>query len=120
MPLYCFKEIKAVFPWSFKEKARASEPKDAEEYDPWNMILLMVDGYNKTRHDWVAASTRKVLDESMSAWCPQTTPTGGLPHLSFILRRQEPLGTEFKTIACTVTGKFPSDKRSAIVASFFV
>ncbi len=45
-----------------------------------------------------------VLDEIMSAWRPQTTPTGGLPNVSFIPRKPEPLGTEFKTVCCGVTG----------------
>jgi hypothetical protein len=102
MAYYRFNEIKANFPWSFQDKSKAEE--EQESYDPWNMILLMIDGYNSNRRSWVAASVRKVLDESMSAWCPQTTKTGGLPHLSFILRKPEPLGTEFKDIACTVTG----------------
>jgi hypothetical protein len=110
MAYYRFNEIKAVFPWAFQDKSK--EPSLDEEgnavledgKDPWHMIMLMVDGYNKNRHEWVAASVRKVLDESMSAWCPQTTKTGGLPHLSFILRKPEPLGTEFKVIACAVTG----------------
>jgi hypothetical protein len=70
------------------------------------MVLLLVDGFNTNRHDWVAASARKTLDESMSAFRPRTSKTGGLPHLSFILRKPEPLGTEFKTIACAATGKF--------------
>ena len=40
----------------------------------------------------------------MRAFRPRTTKTGGLPHLSFILRKPEPLGTEFKVICCGVTG----------------
>jgi hypothetical protein len=36
----------------------------------------------------------------------QTRKTGDLPHLSYILRKPEPLGTEFKNIACTITGVF--------------
>jgi hypothetical protein len=86
---------------------------DGNGGDPWHMVLLMVDGYNSNRQSWLAASVRKVLDESMSAFKPRTSKTGGLPHLSFILRKPEPLGTEFKTIACAVTGK-----KSAMVASF--
>ena len=35
----------------------------------------------------------------MSAWVPRTSKTGGLPHLSFIERKPEPLGTEFKVAA---------------------
>jgi hypothetical protein len=92
MAFHRFKEIKAAFPWSFQDQRR--------EKDPWNMILLMVDGFNANRHRWVAASVRKVLDETMSAWQPQTSKAGNL----LILRKPEPLGTEFKTIACTVTG----------------
>jgi hypothetical protein len=113
MPEYRFRDIKRCFSWSFQDKSKADKATD--DYDPWNMILLMVNGYNKNRHDWMAGSVRKVLDETMSAWCPQTTPTGGLPHLSFILRKPEPLGTEFKTIACTVTGK-----KSTMVAVCFI
>jgi len=40
----------------------------------------------------------------MSAFRPQTTPTGNLPHLSFVERKPEPLGTEFKTCCCSETG----------------
>ena len=97
MAYYRFRQIKAVYPFAFQDK-------EAEK-DPWNMILLGVNGYNKSRKDWIAASVMKVLDESMSAWCPQSTKTGGLPHLSFILRKPEPLGTEFKCVCCSETGK---------------
>jgi hypothetical protein len=97
MAEYRFEQIKAAFPWSFQEKTK-------EETDPWHMILLFVDGFNKNRHDWVAASVRKTLNESMSAFRPRTSKTGGWPNISFILRKPEPLGTEFKDIACAVTG----------------
>jgi hypothetical protein len=124
MAYYRFREIKADFPWSFQDKTKAPKLDEdgnaiEEDHDPWHMTMLMVEGYNKKRHDLIAASVRKTLDESMSAWCPQTSKTGGLPHLSFILRKPEPLGTEFKTIACTATGKLPSFKQapSAIVAA---
>ena len=52
----------------------------------------------------IAASFLKVGDESMSAIRPRTTAKGNLPHLSYILCRPEPLGTEFKTVACSVKG----------------
>ena len=39
----------------------------------------------------------------MSAWRPHTTKTGGLPNITFILRKPEPLGTEFKCASCTRT-----------------
>ena len=34
----------------------------------------------------------------------RTTAKGNLPHLSYIFRKPEPLGTNFKTFACYVTG----------------
>ena len=33
-----------------------------------------------------------------------TTAKGNLPHFSYIFRKMEPLGTEFKNIACYFTG----------------
>jgi hypothetical protein len=104
MAFYRFKEIKAVFPLAFRDNSKADGDND-ESFDPWNMVKLLVDGYNNNRHDWVAASVRKMLDESMSAFRPRTSKTGCFPNISYILRKPEPLGTEFKTIACTVTGK---------------
>jgi hypothetical protein len=62
------------------------------------------------------------MDKSMSSFRPQTSKTGNLPHLSFILRKPKPLGTkfkrrEFKNMVCGATrmmlaleiqeGKFP-------------
>jgi hypothetical protein len=41
-----------------------------------------------------------VLDESMSSFRPCTTKLGGLPNISFILRKPEPIGTKFKTSVC--------------------
>lgn len=75
------------------------------EEDKWNQIRGFVDGFNENRNKVVAASEEKVLDETMSAWSPTTTKHAGLPFLSFIMRKPEPLGTEFKTVADAVTGK---------------
>ncbi|CAB9498059.1 unknown protein [Seminavis robusta] len=98
MPEYRFRDLRQVFPYGFQDK-------DAEDDgDPWHMIRGMVNGYNLVRSLWVAASLKKVMDETMSAWCPRTTKFGGLPHISWICRKPEPLGTEFKTVACSSTG----------------
>ena len=40
----------------------------------------------------------------MSAIRFWTTAKGNLPHLSYIFWKPEPLSTEFKTVACSVTG----------------
>ena len=51
----------------------------------------------------IAASFLKVGDESMSEIRFQTTEKWDLPHLYYIFRKPEPLGTEFKTVACSFT-----------------
>jgi len=40
----------------------------------------------------INASKVKVVDESMCAYRPRTTATGGLPNISFIKQKLEPLG----------------------------
>lgn len=40
----------------------------------------------------------------MSPWRPRTSKNGGLPNISYIIRKPEPLGTEFKTVCCPITG----------------
>ena len=36
--------------------------------------------------------------------CFVITKNGGLPNISYIIRKLEPLGTEFKSVCCPVTG----------------
>jgi hypothetical protein len=56
----------------------------------------VINALNENRFKTIAASSTKVMDESISAFKPHTTATGYLPHLSFILRQPESLGSEFK------------------------
>ena len=49
------------------------------------------------------SANEKLGDETMSAFKPRTTKTANLPHLSSIKRKPEPLGTELKSLACSVT-----------------
>ena len=64
---------------------------------------LLSNGFNTACKN-IDASFLKVGDESMSAIRFRTTAKGNLPHLSYILCKPDPLSTEFKTVACSVTG----------------
>ena len=64
---------------------------------------MLIDGFNVVCKN-IDAGFLKVGDESMSAIRFRTTAKGNLPHLSYILRKPEPLGTEFNTVAFSVTG----------------
>ena len=48
----------------------------------------------------------KVANESISVIRSWTTEKGVLPHLSYVFRNTELLGTKFKTVACSVTDAF--------------
>lgn len=91
-----FEEYKKFFSFAF-------EGNDSD--DPWNRIMGLVNGFNNHRKINVAASMNKILDESMSAFQPRSTPNGGLPHFSFIKRKPRPYGIEFKVLVCGVTSK---------------
>ena len=69
---------------------------DSEAYmntDEWWREKLLSDGFNTACKN-IAASFLKVGDESMSAIRFWTTAKGNLPHLSYIFRKPDPLGTE--------------------------
>jgi hypothetical protein len=67
--------------------------------DPWYRFRPAVTAFNENRQRTINYSQVVTIDESMCAWKPRTTPTGGLPNISFIQRKPKPLGTEFKNSA---------------------
>ena len=85
MPLYR-KEFRLFVPCMY-EDGQATE-----EEDPWWLFALCVSESNSHQQNIIISSTWKVFDESMSAYHPWTTKTGGLPNLSSIIRKPEPLG----------------------------
>lgn len=89
MKEYRFKQLKAAFSHAF------NNGKD-EEDDAYHMVRLLIDGFNENRNRTINTSVEQVFDESMSAFRPRTTATGGLPNISFIQRKPEPLGVEYK------------------------
>ncbi len=60
--------------------------------DPWWPFAPAVSEFNDHRREIIQHSSMLVTDESMSAWVPCTSKTGGLPNISFIKRKLEPLG----------------------------
>ena len=97
MSLDRFKKVRSVF-------TRAFAHTEKQDSDDWFMVLDLLEGFNLNRRTKFASSATKTNDESMSAFVPRTTATGGLPTISFIKRKPEPLGTEFKTVCCALTG----------------
>jgi len=102
MQLRRFEQIKHFFHSAFSDISRSVEASD--HHDPWWPIIYMVEGFNANRKTTVSASFKKTLDEIMSGYRPRTSKLGGLPNISFILRKPRPLGTEFKVTCCSTTG----------------
>ena len=61
-------------------------------------MRLLIYGFNEACSN-IATSYIKVGDESMSAIRFLTRSKGDLPYLSYIFRKPEPFGTEFKISA---------------------
>ena len=98
MKEYRFKDIQRFVPCMVRDETR-------KDTDPWWQFVQAVEDFNSNRKSTVAASVWKTFDESMSAYRPRTTKCGGLPNISFVERKPEPLGTEFNNVACAITGK---------------
>ena len=64
---------------------------------------MFIDGFNEACKN-ISTSYAKVVDDSMSMILVLMRVKGDLPHLSYIFRKSEPLGTELNTVACSVTG----------------
>ena len=64
---------------------------------------MLINGFNVALKN-ISDSSLKVGDDSTSVISFRKTEKGNLPHLSYIFCKSEPLGTEFNTVDCPVTG----------------
>ena len=92
---YRFREWRTFLPQFYRDNQLKDE-------DPWWQFIRAVEEFNRNRLELLNPSNHLCIDESMSAWRPRTTATGGLPNITHIPRK--PLGTEFKCTACSQTG----------------
>ena len=76
-----------------------------ETTDDWWRVRNTMDQYTNKLKETMYAFLLNVLDETISVFIPQTTKSGNLPNLSFIKRKPEPSGTEFKVAMDGIIGK---------------
>ena len=88
MKLYRFKQFRKFVPTMFEDEA-------LKETDEWWKFQPAVDEFNWIRQNRVLFAFWMIVDETMSAWRPRTSPTGDLPNVTYIFRKPEPLGTFF-------------------------
>jgi hypothetical protein len=65
--------------------------------NPWAQVDSWVKGFNEARLREIVAGSCVTPDEMMLEWKGKAG-FGGLPHLSFIKRKPQPLGTELKSL----------------------
>lgn len=92
------KKDKFVSPHSWKHRLGVGYE------DPWWRFSGAVQMFNKNRKDLIVPPESLAIDQSMNAFRPQMTETGGMPNIAHIICKPEDLGKEFKTICCPVTG----------------
>jgi hypothetical protein len=80
-----WKDFRRYFPEIFADETR-------KETDVWYQFSAAVDEFNEIRSTLICGSRWISVDETMCAWKPRKTATGGLPNISFIIRKPEPLG----------------------------
>ena len=97
MKLYRFKEFRHYLPKVYERPAE-------KDSDPWWQFSSAIHEFNEIRNELITLSHVKVMDETMSPWRPRTSKNGRLPNISYIIRKPEPLGMEFKTVCCPITG----------------
>jgi hypothetical protein len=113
LPFSRFRDIKACFTEAFTPYENFRVP-DGEVWSPiegktpaqdkWRRSQLMLNHFNSVIRSNFNLADCIVLNESMSPWKPRQSKTGNLPHMSFIMRKPKPLGTEFKSVARGLSG----------------
>jgi hypothetical protein len=76
MPFSRWKEFRKFFPDIFSDNER-------KEIDPWYQFSGAIDEFNELRQELICGSRWISVDETMCAWRPRKTATGGLPNISF-------------------------------------
>ena len=86
---------------------RFCDPAEDEEVpvDPWREVRTLVNGFNRNRAETVCPGWVLVIDESTSKW----RGLGdwyelGMPHITKIPRKPEPVGAEIKDLCDGTTG----------------
>jgi len=85
MPFGRWKEFRRFFPEVFADVTK-------KEVDPWYQFSGAIDEFNEIQADLSCDSKWISIDETMCAWKPRKKATGGLPNISFIVWKPEPLG----------------------------
>ena len=80
------------------------ENEDEKGTDEWCQVSSLFSMFDRRRRAATVPSLALVLHEPMSAFQPRTAKLSMPPNARHMQRKLEPLGTEFKNVACSVLG----------------
>ena len=93
-----FEEIRKYIKYAFVDTAALHAG------DEWAWFRPLVDRFNANRREHFDLGAFLTIDESIFAWRPRASKTGGLPHLTHEPSKPEDLGTMVKNTADPTTG----------------
>ncbi len=79
-----FKDFRCFLPAIYSDESK-------KDTDPWYQFSVAIDEFNLIRNTKCVSSKWICADKSMCSWRPRTTALGGLPNISFVVRKPEPL-----------------------------
>jgi hypothetical protein len=88
MKSYRFKEFRQFVTAIWRDDIRKNT-------DPLWEFVTCIEEFNQRCQDILETSVWWLIDKFMSAYCPSKMGTGGLPNISYIERKPEPLGNGF-------------------------
>ena len=98
MRQYRFQQFRAFYPMIWEDEGLR------QLNDPWWKFAGAIKQFNENRKSLLLPSEIIAIDETMSAFRPQTTKFGGMPNICFVMRKPEDLGLEFKSAVCPLMG----------------
>ena len=96
MKHYRFNEFRHYYPMVMESEEMR------QDGDPWWRYTGYVQKFNESRKEKISSGNWIVIDEMMSAYRPRKTKSSDLPHLSYVQRKPEDLGTELKNAGCCI------------------
>jgi len=96
MPFRRFKDFLRFLPSTFVNEHK-------KETDPWYQFSVAIGEFNEIRLSKSVCSQWIVTDKNMCAWRPRNTALGGLPNISFIIQKPEPLGKKKSKMIIYIT-----------------
>ena len=97
MNQWWFKQINKLIPDTYNYG-------ELEDMYDWWYFSKTVEEFSKNQKIPVDILVQKLFNTTLSYWINQTTKTGRFPHINYIQRKPETLGTEFNNLACSNSG----------------